>query len=180
MPKNLIFLTGYPRSRTCWFSELLTVRGFSFAFHEANLIHNFGVASLRHWKEIIESRPENNIIDCNSSVLLSMHYPEFKELFSNYKIVLVQRDEFEAKFSYRKFISNIPKFRDLDINAIWKIINNNLQLLTECVTIPYHKVSNEKYCKEFVDKFISDFPWDTQRFNELCKKNIVQNVRAIQ
>lgn len=174
---NGSFITGFPRSRTCWLSELLTCSGHSYAFHEAGLRFK----GLSAWREAVEARPEPNVIDCNSGVLFLSDTPQFSEAFHEFKFVVIVRDEKEACRSYQNFLMQAGLYdRDQFVKTWDRLCENMGQMLADS-SIPnfdYRSLDDEYTCSTIANIVAPGFPWDSERFEALKLKKIVQHPSA--
>jgi len=172
--KNIGIITGLPRCRTAWLSELFTIYGFSFAYHEAEV----GCEDDEQWRDKLLNNPEKHIIDCNPGFFLTYDYK--LALFPNAKIIIVSRNDEESFTSWKKAFQGPFKIPDKDAELTWAALKNgrdNLRIeRKDVLEIDYKDLDNETtYLKMGVHLFGGDFPSDLRRFAELRKKIIVQN-----
>lgn len=168
------FVFGYPRTRTSWMSELLTVHGHSFAYHEGSLGHE---NDLMGWRKMMAKRPEPYVIDCNSGAMIL----GIDAVFASYRAILVKRDEKECRESLKKHIKrfNLP---ETVLNQTWKRLHeayNELMLNPDIPKYDYTELDDEEACKEICEHLAPGFPWDSERFDQLRGKIIVQNVEYL-
>lgn len=176
--KRLTFVTGYPRSRTCWLSELLTVHRHSFAYHEGSI----GSGSCLGWRAKMDMRNERNVIDCNAATLAFMHGPEFKHAFPDANYVLIMRDKETCRENYTNFLGDLMNGYDQEQNDRgWELMEGNFNALMrdpDCVKITYEDLDNPQIVARLCEHVAPGFPWDDERFDQLRKKKIVQNLDA--
>lgn len=166
MTTNLGFVTGYPRSRTAWLSEFLTIAGFSFAFHEADMGDDGSYTKGSCINKML-SRNERYVIDCSSGHLLA------PEVMDCGKVVLILRDRAEALESYRKFHAS----DEASLLAAWDMFAEGMDRVAErsgVLAVPFSQLSDESTCISIGQFLCPGFEMDPVRFSELKKKNIQQ------
>jgi len=176
--KRITFVTGYPRSRTCWLSELLTVHRHSFAYHEASV----GSGSCLGWRAKLDLRPERNVIDCNAATMAFMHTPDFKQAFPDVNYVLVMRDKETCRKNYTDFLGDLMNGYDPEQEQRgWDLMEGNFNALLrdpDCIKIAYEELDNPDQVRRLCEHVAPGYPWDAERFDQLQKKKIVQNLDA--
>jgi hypothetical protein len=177
MSRQFSFLTGFPRSRTCWMAELLTVHGHSFAFHEAGS----PVLGIEKWREKLESRPEQHVIDCSCAPLIHFGEEAFTAAFAGCKIYLIEREVKEAWKSYEAFLVEGKITLSMEQkNAVWvKMTDNMIQLRRGVPTIQFPDLDDADKVRGFCETIAPGFPWDQQRFEELLNRKVTQNIKRI-
>lgn len=176
--KRITLVTGYPRSRTCWLSELLTVHRHSFAFHEASIASG----SCLGWRAKLDMRHERNVIDCNASTVAFLGLPEFYEAFPDANYVLIMRDKETCRSSYEDFLGDLmAEHCQASKDAAWIAMEKNYEILMadpNVIKFDYDLLDYEPAVKRLCDHIAPGFPWDAERFDQLTKKKIVQNLDA--
>ena len=177
--KIIGIITGMPRSRTAWFSELYTIHGFSFAYHEAEV----GTKNVNEWKELLLNNEEKYIVDCNPGFFLT--FKEKLEQFQNANIVIINRDDDESFISWKNTFQKAFEMPDEAMIQVWDQLKKGREELRKAnkniLEVDYADVDKETtYIKIGNHLFNGAFPSSIKRFNELKKKIIVQNVKVMQ
>lgn len=170
------FVTGYPRSRTAWIAELLTMRGHSFAYHEATVT---AMGDRGAWMNMmIATRPEPFVIDCNSDLLCDMN--SLDDLFPSSRIVLIAADYHRRKEAHLVSLNraHIP-INHQAFDLAWTVMRRNYDRLQErcgVLVVGIQDLDDESSCRQLAEFVAPGFPWDSMRFAELSRKHVSQHI----
>lgn len=161
-PSRIFTVTGLPRSRTAWLSNLLTVLPSSLCFHEPER----RVESLRDLAGNLEKiAPFAKHIGISSSGI-PLQFSEFNELFPEAIYVVVIRDLRQASESYKKAFPFIAPDRVDELmrkcsegidEIVGRIPFNRLK------TVSYDRLNEVTACEQVHDFCIPDVMFNYTR-----------------
>lgn len=167
MPKFFI-ITGFPRSRTAWFSALFS-QNEVICFHEPSLHFEDLEIMLRE----LEQLDYEYVGISDSSIGLTSQF--YIDNFKDAPIVVIDRKQHEAKASLIKFLSMQENVAEVLINAVF----NGILKLAEHRKVKYIKfeeLSNNEAVKEMWEYLIPDKKFDNIRCNMFQKLVINQKI----
>ena len=154
------FITGLPRSRTAWLSNLLTYKD-SFCYHEA-LTHCRKVDDL---KSIFARHNERYVGTADSGIPL--FWKQLTVLFPKAPIVVVRRDFGDVCKSVKASIQE-------DISGV-VLLHQRLEELIDyrkCLEVDYNKLSDPETILKIWRHCLGDTPFDMARWEMLDAMNI--------
>lgn len=168
------FITGFPRSRTCWLSEALYVDRFMCVIHELSPAYA-KIANISKVLASIQKALDVKIAIESSSALLLMADEMISTLDKETPIVLVERDSREARLSYQKAFSGLVHE---SLDPIWERLERGFELLRKSdrnvLVVQYSNLNTAEVMK--IGRFLHpDFPESrAHRIQMLQKKKITQ------
>lgn len=163
---NTFFITGLPRSRTAWLSNLLTYRN-SFCYHE--LARHGGNA--RDLIKKMETRTERFVGTADSS--FPIYHKSILELVPESKIVVIDRNINDVKNSLCEFLGGWSDELDETVEKTGKALYE-LTRHYDCKIIGFNDLEDTLTVKSIVD-YISPNDWDVDRFTQLDRMNVGLN-----
>jgi hypothetical protein len=179
MDKTIIIVGSLPRCRTAWLSELLTIHGQSFAFHEAMN----GCDFVDKWAHKLMARPEPIVIDCNPNFWGSaprLYEIALKDLYPGVtvKYVFIHRKLEECFDSFMKNfgeLMNLPADKAEECFRMWHFNMADMEILQPNLSIQYNSI--DESCQQILEW--CGLPFDPERVSELQKKIVVQNIPEV-
>jgi hypothetical protein len=157
------FVTGLPRSRTAWLANLLTT-DTTICFHDVP----FSIGAVDNGKVVGFSGPQ-----------VCKQFTEVCRFFPNapWLIVLRNPDDALASLIYvkRKVEANVVPMPDGFWDARRELISA-LCLKHQVQTVTFEELDDEEVMRSVWAHLLPGIPFDSQRFDLLCKMNVQQKL----
>lgn len=166
--KQINFVTGWPRCRLAWLSELLTQHGHSFALHEGAVMFGGDRGALLN---AMMARPEPIVIDCSSSHLGDT---SFMRSFKDARVAFIDAPWAGRKAAHAQSLEVDPGI----FNAAWgqMLANYDSVKRRAGVMCQMKDLDNEEVAQWLVEYLAPGFQWDSLRYQQLRLKRITQNI----
>jgi hypothetical protein len=153
---SMFFITGYPRSRTTWFSQFFTEMGVPCGHDRLGKENSLD--------EYLQS--SETIGDSDSGLLF---FPNLNEIAPDAKVILIERDIGEViKSLHNKYggayDSSIPLLR---------IAFENFKQNTKHLHVRYEDINNRL---QEIWEYVTDLPYDKDKAKALTMINIQEKV----
>jgi len=162
---DYFFITGHPRSRTAWLSNLFTT-GRVVCVHDATRM----VKKLPHLDEVLsEARYDADYIgaSCNGLPLFPECLESFLEGQDRLPIAIIERPVDEVRESLYRFTPEVPK------KATDRLLEKSyeglakIKLLPHVLVLPYSALNSPAALDVLWNHLIPTIPFDMQRANLL-------------
>lgn len=170
------FITGFPRSRTCWLATALFVPGLCHVSHELS------VAYEEPW-DVVDRIKRNQVhvpniaVESSSAILLKAL--DFIDHFigSRTPFVLIQRESADAMAAYIKAFDGL--LDPSQIRKIWPLLESGMKAFEDSglnlMKVPYESLSDTDVVMSIGEFLDGSFPKRHRPLIELLqKRKIVQ------
>ena len=168
--KNVFFIIGLPRSRTCWLANFFTY-GNSFCYHELSKICYSKPEKFNLLVDTIKNNEAEFVGISDSGLPIMLDSLMIK--FPKAKIVVIERDKNEVVESLKSFLpkNRLYKFdKTMLIDDMADCINI-LKGRHKCMTVSFNSLDDKKVVKQMWE-YCVDTPWNDERFNMLDLMNV--------
>lgn len=165
MDKNYFFITGLPRSRTAWISNLFSHRN-SYCYHE--LIRH--ADSIKEMAQLLKQRPETFVGTCDST--FPFYADQMIQEIPACKIVIVEREPHEVFDSLleafgREHATQLGELVDMTLEAI-----EVLKKRYHTTSIPFEEMNDHATVMMMWESLVGRDTFDMERFHHLNMFNM--------